>query len=160
MKLYMKQKVFSLKQDFDIYDEHQVPYFKVEGKLISLGRQLTLKDAKTGQELAFIKQRLATLMPKMELYRDGQLIATIKKKFTLLKHRYEIEQIGWRIEGDFFGHNYSIIDQEGDTVAVISKKYFAWSDTFEFDVNEEEGELITVIGVILAIDAAMDAAER
>ena len=50
MKLYMKQKVFSLRGDFDIYDENQVPVYSVQGKLMSFGRQLRLYDSATGEE--------------------------------------------------------------------------------------------------------------
>ena len=47
MKLYMKQKLFSLKQDFNIYDHNQTPLFRVSGKLFSVGRQLRIYDALT-----------------------------------------------------------------------------------------------------------------
>lgn len=52
----MKQKLFSLKQDFNIYDHNQTPLFRVSGKLFSVDRQLRIYDALTNEELAYVKE--------------------------------------------------------------------------------------------------------
>lgn len=161
MKLYMKQKVFSLRQNFDIYDENQVSIFKVESKLISLGRQSTIYDSQTQKELAFVKQKLMALSTTVDVFINDQQVTRIKQRFlTLFKPKFDIQNLGWTIEGDFWGYNYTIRDHEGDVVATIRKKILSWSDTYEFDINENEADLILVMAVIIAVDIAKDAAER
>lgn len=159
MKLYMKQKVFSFKQDFNIYDENQQPVFHVKGKLFSWGRQLSIQNATTGEELAFIKQRVFNFLTKMDIFREDQLVATVAQKFTFFKPSFEIREIGWEIEGDFWGYNYVIKEDKGNEIAHIRQKVFAWSDTFEFEIDETEVDVVTVMAVILAIDANRDAGE-
>lgn len=160
MKLYMKQKMFSLRGDFAIYDANQVPIYKVEGKLMALARQLRLLDGETGEELAFVKQQLFTLMPKMFVFFQGEQIAAISKKFTFLKPSYEISEIGWSIEGDYWAHDYTIYDANGQVVADLNKKMFSWSDTFEINIVQEDIEPAMVVAVVLAIDAVMDASNN
>lgn len=157
MKLYMKQKVFSIKQDFDILDVNQRPVYHVVGKLFSFGRQLTIYDSKTDHQLAQVKQKLLSLTPTMEVYVGGRLLCTIRKKITFFKPRYEVSHLDWQIEGDFFAHDYVILERDGTIVADIKKKFFSWSDTFEFNIIYEDIDPVSVVAVILAIDLAMDA---
>lgn len=160
MKLYMKQKVFSLRGDFDIYDEHQVPVYSVQGKLMSFGRQLRLYDSATGEELAHIKQQVMTLLPKMHVFYQNERIATISKKLTFFKQQYDIDTLGWSVEGDFFAHDYTVFDAQGRTVADINKKYLSWSDSFEVNIVQDEIDPAMVIAIVLAIDCAMDASQN
>ncbi|MRI82280.1 hypothetical protein GIY11_09700 [Aerococcaceae bacterium DSM 109653] len=160
MKLYMKQKVFSLRGDFDIYDENQVPVYSVQGKLMSFGRQLRLYDSATGEELAHIKQQVMTLLPKMHVFYQNERIATISKKLTFFKQQYDIDTLGWSVEGDFFAHDYTVFDAQGRTVADINKKYLSWSDSFEVNIVQDEIDPAMVIAIVLAIDCAMDASQN
>lgn len=160
MKLYMKQKVFSLRGDFDIYDENQVPVYSVQGKLMSFGRQLRLYDSATGEELAHIKQQVMTLLPKMHVFYQNERIATISKKLTFFKQQYDIDTLGWSVEGDFFAHDYTVFDAQGRVVADINKKYLSWSDSFEINIVQDEIDPAMVIAIVLAIDCAMDASQN
>lgn len=160
MKLYMKQKVFSLRGDFDIYDENQVPVYSVQGKLMSFGRQLHLYDSATGEELAHIKQQVMTLLPKMQVFYQNERIATISKKLTFIKQQYEIDTLGWSVEGDFFAHDYTVFDAQGRVVADINKKYLSWSDSFEVSIVQDDIDPAMVIAIVLAIDCAMDASQN
>ena len=153
MKLYMKQKVFSLKDRFTIMDAFGQDRYFVEGKMISVGKKLYIKDSE-GNELAFVKQVVLTLMPKFAVEIDGQDVAVIRKKFSL-KPKYEIDGPGWEVQGDFFGHDY-VITENGAPVVSIHKKWMAWGDAFELDVADERREVLAV-AVVLAIDAVMDA---
>lgn len=156
----MKQKVFSLRGDFDIYDENQVPVYSVQGKLMSFGRQLRLYDSATGEELAHIKQQVMTLLPKMHVFYQNERIATISKKLTFFKQQYDIDTLGWSVEGDFFAHDYTVFDAKGKVVADINKKYLSWSDSFEVNIVQDEIDPAMVIAIVLAIDCAMDASQN
>lgn len=156
MKFYMKQRLFSIRQSFDIFDASENPIFHVEGKLLSFGRQQTLFDVKTGEALVEIKQKLLRLMPTMEINYQGKTVATIKQEITFFKPRYVVPELGWTVQGDFLAHDYDIFDQQGKVVASINKKFLAWSDTFEFDIQQDDVPFIIVVGVILGIDLTMD----
>lgn len=153
MKLYMKQKVFSIKDKFTIQDETGADKYFIEGKLISLGKKLTVKDS-AGNELALVKQKLISFMPKFTVEMGGNEVAIIKKKVTAFKPKYIIEGPNWEVSGDFFGHDY-VITEGGAPVVSIHKKWMAWGDTFELDVVDESREVLAM-AVVLAIDCVMD----
>ena len=156
MKLYLKQKVFSWKDKSTIKDENGDDKYFVEGKVLSIGKKLTVFDTNQN-EVAFIRQKVATIMPKFFVEINGEQVAQIVKKFTLLKPKYVVEGPGWTIQGNFSAHDYSINDGEKQ-IAVIHKQWMTWGDTFEIDIADEKDEII-ILGVVLAIDAVMDDAE-
>ena len=84
MKYFVKQKIFSIGEKYEIYDENSVVKYRVEGAVFSLGEKFKLYD-ENGNMLYQVNQEIWTFMPKFHLVKDGQIIASIKKKFTLLK---------------------------------------------------------------------------
>lgn len=153
MQLYMKQKVFSWNDKFSIQNSFGEDKYYVEGKLISIGKKLRIYDT-AGRELAFVNQKVVSFMPKFSVEINGEEVAVIKKKFTLLKPKYIVEGLGWEVEGDFFGHDYTITEN-GTPVVSIHKKWMAWGDTFELNIADDSREVLT-LAVVLAIDAVMD----
>ena len=156
MQLYMKQKVFSWKDKFTITDSVGEDKYYVEGKAISMGKKLRIFDTQ-GNELAFVNQKVFSFMPKFAVEIDGEQVALIRKKFSFLKPKYEIDGLGWEIQGDFLGHDYVITENENPIVS-IHKKWMTWGDTFELDNSDEKHEVLAV-AVVLAIDAVMDSQE-
>ena len=154
MKLYLKQKVFSWKDQGTVKDENGNDKYYIEGKVFSLGKQLTVRDANQN-DVAFIKQKVLTLLPRFFVEMNGEQVAEIVKKISFLKQKYVINGPDWEVEGDFFAHDYSIVDGEKQ-IAVIHKKWMTWGDTFEIDINNEKDEVL-ILALVLAIDAVMDA---
>ena len=152
----MKQKLFSLKQDFNIYDHNQTPLFRVSGKLFSVGRQLRIYDAITNEELAYVKESPFRFLTHLKVYKGNDYIATIQQKMTLFKTKMTIEDIGWTIQGDFLGWQYVITDEKNQTIAEVKAKMLSWSDTFEITIDDTQVDPIIVLAIILAIDTIRD----
>ena len=153
MRLYMKQKVFSLKQKTSVYDENQNELYYIEAKVISVGRKMTLYDNNMN-ELAFIRQKAVSFLPKFFVEINGEVVCTIVKKFTFLKQKYEIQGKDWQIEGDFMAHDYNIVSGSR-IVATIHKKWLSWGDAYEIDIDDGE-DVVTALATVLAIDAVLD----
>ncbi|MFT4147080.1 MAG: LURP-one-related family protein [Mobilitalea sp.] len=149
MKLYIKQKVFSWKDRFTVKDESGADRYFVEGELFSWGKKLHVLNA-FGNEEAFIQQKLWSFLPRYEVFINGRLIAEIKKEFTFFKPRYSIEGLNWSVEGDFWDHQYQII-QSGRIVVSIQKEWFTWGDSYGLDIASPQDE-IYALAVVLAID--------
>ena len=79
-------------------------------------------------------------------------LGCISKEFAFFKPKYNIDYNGWRIEGDFWEWDYSIMDRSGLQVAKITKELFHLSDTYVIDVAEERNALSALM-FVLAIDA-------
>ena len=150
MKLLFKQRFFSWFDSYDIYDEAGSTMYVVKGQL-SWGHCLKIFDP-TGSELGMVKQRVFTLPPKFDLYRGATQIGSLKKEFSLFRHRYNLDCNGWHVEGDFFEWDYSIFSAAGQKVAAISKQFFRWTDTYVIDVLNPSDALPALM-LVLAIDA-------
>lgn len=154
MKLYIKQKVFSWADKFSIFDETGNAVFFASGEVFSFGKKLHICDP-SGTEFAFIHQKVFSFLPRYFIARGGSDIAEVVKKFTLFRSQYTVDAFGWFIQGNFTDHNYSITSGRG-TVAVISRKWFTWGDTYEIDIVPGE-DVINVLSVVLIIDAVISA---
>lgn len=152
MRFIMKQKLFSLRDSFEIKDEHEVLAFTAKSKFFSLRKSFQLKDA-DDQNVASIKQQLLAIKPKFLFENSLGQTALLKKHFfPLFSHKFTLfvgnEQI--EITGNILGHEYEFI-QRGDVIAQVSKQWFSWSDTYGVDVASQE-DVWFVISTVIAID--------
>ncbi len=153
MRLYIKQRVLSLRAKFDITDEFGEVRYLVEGEVFTIGRKLHIYDS-SGEEVAFVRQKVMSIMPRFHVFVNGEQIVEILKEFTFLKPRYHIIGKGWVVEGDLLQHDYSIMS-DGEEIAKVHKVWMSWGDSFELDITDSHDE-VGLIAVILAIDAVMD----
>ena len=152
----MKQQVFSWGDKFWIYDPNGNGKYYVEGEVFSFGKKLHVYDA-NGQEIVYIEQKLLTFLPKYEIYTPEGLVAEVVKDFSFFKQKYEVNGPGWVVEGDFFDHEYQIIDGNG-VIAAVSKEWFTFGDAYEIQVADNVKESF-VLAIVLVIDACL-AAQR
>ncbi len=150
MKLLFKQRMFSWFDSYDIYDEAGETAYVVKGQL-SWGHCLKIFDA-AGHEIATVKERILTWLPKFEMYLGERYMGCISKELTFFKPKYNIDCNGWHIEGSFMEWDYSILDSAGREIATVSKELFRWTDTYVIDVRDPKDALCALM-LVLAIDA-------
>lgn len=153
MKLYMKQKVFSWKDKFHIYDEFENEKYYAESEIFTIGKKLHIFDSNQN-EACFIHQKVLSFLPRFFINIQGSDVAEVVKQITFFKQKYEINGLGWNVEGDFFAHDYTIESDAGVTIATISKQWLTWGDTYEIDIPNPNDEILA-LAVVLVIDAAM-----
>lgn len=154
MKLYIKEKVFSWNEQFAVKDENGWDKYYVEGELFSLGKMLHLLNI-NGEEVAFIRQQLFTLMPRYSVSVAGHQIAEIRKEFTFFFQRYVIDGLGWEIEGSVWEHQYEI-RKNGRLIARLDKEWFTWGDSYCLDIADPADEILA-LAVVLTIDCVAEA---
>ena len=150
MKLLFKQRLFSWFDSYDIYNEDGGTAYTVQGQL-SWGHCLKIFDPQ-GNEIGTVKERVLTFLPKFELYMGDRYIGCISKELSFLKPRYEIDCMGWQVEGDFMEWDYRVTDRAGRCVATVSKELFNWTDTYTIEVVDP-GDALAALMLVLAIDA-------
>ena len=154
MKLYIKEKVFSWNERFSVKDENGWDKYFVEGEFLSLGKKLHLLNIH-GEEVAFIQQKLLTLLPRFTVSVAGRQIAEIRKEFTLFFQRFVIDGLGWVVEGSIWEHEYEI-RRNGRPIVYISKEWFTWGDSYVLDILDPADELLA-LAVVLTIDCVAEA---
>ncbi|MBP3411883.1 MAG: LURP-one-related family protein [Oscillospiraceae bacterium] len=150
MRLLFKERMFSWFDSYDIYEESGAVAYTVRGQL-SWGHCLKIFDA-FGNEIATVKERILTFLPKFELYLGDRYAGCVSKEFSFFTPRYNIDCKGWRVQGNFLEWDYQIVDAHGGFIAAISKQLFNWTDTYVIDVPNPQNALYALM-LVLAIDA-------
>lgn len=157
MKLYMKQKVFSWADTFTVKDQLGEDKYSIKGEVFSWGKKLHVYD-RSGREVAFIRQKLWTFMPRYMVSVNGTDVAEIVKEFTFLRPKYSILGPGWDVDGSFWEHDYEVTEN-GRPIVSIRKEWMTWGDTYELDIADAENEVMA-LAVVLAIDCVLDAQQN
>lgn len=152
MGLYIRQRIFSWTDSYDVYDESGEARYEVRAEFFSLGHQIHVYDKRTGQEVGSIHEKLLRFLPTFEIVIGGRLQGTVRKELTFLRPRYQVDYRGWAVEGDLLGWDYRVT-QSGRVVMAISKELLSWSDTYVLRYDNPTDEMPGLL-LVLAIDAA------
>lgn len=153
MKLYVKQKMFSIGDKFTIKDEFGNDKYFAEGKIFSVGHKVRIYDM-NNNEVIYIKQKLMSFLPKYEIYVNGNLAGVLTKKITFLRPKYIIEDSNLELEGDIWEYDYTL--KNGDhEIMNVSKKVLSFSDCYEINIHSDEDELLS-LAVTLAVDCQLE----
>lgn len=152
MELLIRQRVFSWTDTYDVFDASGNAKYFVKGEFFSLGHKIHIYDKESGRELGCVSQRLLTLLPTFDISVNGQVVGTVKKKFTFLTQDYLVDFRGWDVEGDFLGWDYRVTDGNRE-VMDISKQWLSWGDTYTLTFSNPADELPGLL-LVIAIDAA------
>ena len=157
----IREKFFSIGDDFDVLDEDGNKVFHVDGKVLSVRDKVVIEDLH-GQELASVHRHLVSLRPTYEIRIGGETAAEVKKKlFTPFREKFTIDVPGpddLEMRGDLLDHEYTI-ERGGEEVAAVSKRWLTIRDTYAVQVAAGQNPLL-IIGSVLALDLALDREEK
>ena len=156
MKLYIKQKVFSLGEKFSVKDEFGNDKFYVEGSFFSIPKNFTIYDDKQ-KVVARIDKQMFKLFPHYNIKTSNDELV-IKENFSFLRLNFSILNSNWRLQGDFLSHEYSIIDGNRPMMR-LSKHWFTWGDSYELNIADPS-EAIICLCIAVVVDAAIVASQN
>ena len=113
---------------------NELEYF-IKAEFFSFGHVLHVYDT-SGTEVALIREKIFSFLPKFEITVGGNILGTITKQFTFFKENYSIDYKGWSVEGDFLGWDYDIKDNYGACVSAVNKEIF----NFTFQMPKGNGQ--------------------
>jgi uncharacterized protein YxjI len=149
----MRQRMFSIGDDFFIEDDQGRRAFKVDGKALRVRSTLKFEDP-NGRELYKIQEKLARVRDSMTIERsDGGVAAKVHNALiTPLRDRWSIDVPGGEdmsTKGNIVQHEYHI-QQGRNTVATISKKWFRVRDSYGVEIAPgQDDALILAITVVI-----------
>ena len=162
MRFHIRERAWSLTEAFVVRDDAGQPVFEVRGKFFHIGDDLVMFDIRTGQELVHIKQRLLSLLPHYEIYRNGQLWASMHEQFGLFGERFKIEGANgmiFHVDGDIWNWNFSVSDDNGNLLAQIGRQFSLFRDSYAVDVAQGV-DAPFVIALAIVIDMVREHHER
>ncbi|MEW2143246.1 LURP-one-related family protein [Micromonospora vinacea] len=153
----IRERFFSIGDDFDVLDEHGAKVFHVDGKVLSVRNKVVIEDA-SGQEVATLHRHLVALRPTYEIRIGGEKAAEVRKKLlTPFRDKFTIDVPGpddLEMKGDLLDHEY-VIERDGTEVAAVSKRWLTIRDTYAVQVTAGVDPLL-IIGSVLALDLALN----
>jgi len=153
MRYAVREKIFSIGDDFWITDDQENRVFLVDAKTLRLRETLELKDG-AGEVVAIVRKKLMAMRETMEIERDGAAAATVRKALVSpLHHRSVVELAdGGQLEavGNILDKEFEIQDG-GRTLARISRAWFRIRDTYGVEVAPGEDDVL-----LLAVAVALD----
>lgn len=151
----IKEKFWSWGNKFSITDADEQLAFYVAGKAFSWGDQLSFQDA-SGNELAFISQKLLSWKPRYQITVDGSIFAEVVKEWTWFNKKFTLDVPGpndYTIDGSFWEHEFTF-QRSGRAVAKVSKKYWAWTDSYGVDIIDDEDD-VSILCACIVIDQVL-----
>lgn len=149
----MREKIFSIGDDFWIENNRGERVFKVDGKALRARETMIIED-ETGAELCKIQEKMLRVRETMEIERHRDTLATVKKaRIAPLRERYSVDVRhgdDLEVQGNIVDHEYTI-ERGREKIAEVSKRWFRVRDTYGVEVAPGQDDAL-----ILAITACLE----
>jgi uncharacterized protein YxjI len=150
----MRQRMFSIGDDYWIQTASGQRAFKVDGKALRVRKTLIVQGP-GGQELYKIQEKLVTIRDTMDIEGPSGVIATVKKAMiTPLRERFTVHLASggeWDVQGNITDHEYEI-SGPGGKVGEVAKRWFRVADTYGIEVAPGQDDAL-VVAVAIVIDS-------
>ncbi|MFJ6573909.1 LURP-one-related/scramblase family protein [Streptomyces sp. NPDC091292] len=157
MKLLVRDRLLGFGEDYWIEDERGDKIFLVDGKAMRLRDTFQLKDRR-GRTLIDIHQKMFALRDTMVIERDGEPLATLRRKrLSLLRNHYRVtlvEGTELDVSGKILDREF-VIEYDGEVLAVVSRRWLRLRETYGVDIVREDADPALIIAVtVCAINLA------
>ena len=150
----IRQKLFSIGDDFWIENQDGQKVFKVDGKALRLRKTLDFENL-NGDKLCQIQERWLPIKETMEIEdAHGKQMAVVKKALiTPLRDKWDVkvkDGPDLDVQGDILDHEYAI-KHGWNKVAEVSKKWFRLTDTYGVEIDKGQNDIL-ILAIAIAID--------
>ncbi|BCL79904.1 UDP-N-acetylenolpyruvoylglucosamine reductase [Ktedonobacteria bacterium brp13] len=156
MRYHLRERAWSITEDFLVRDDRGQAIFEVRGRFFHIGDNLVLLDRSSGQNLVEIKQRLISLLPSYDIYRQGQHWANVHEQLHLFGgERFKVEgengQV-FHIQGNLWDWSFTITDNAGNLWATVGRQFSLFRDSYAVDVvSGVDAPFIIALAVVIEL---------
>ena len=156
MKVYIKNKFWSIGGGSSVVNENKEDVFKVKGRAFSITRVKYVCDLEGNRLFKIRNKWFNWFIHKAYIYdANKHMIATVKDKWFNVNQEYFV--MGYKdeikIQGKFFGLTTQIL-KNGEVIGTIRRQITFINDAFELEANEQD--LPFLIALVIAIDNITD----
>ncbi|MFG2652840.1 LURP-one-related/scramblase family protein [Streptomyces sp. NPDC048436] len=153
MKLLVRERLLGIGDDYWIEDDQGRKVFLVDGKAMRLRETFELKDME-GRVLVDIRAKMMTLRDTMVIEREGEELATVKRKrLSLLRNHYRVALVDGTeldVSGKILDREFAI-EYDGELLADISRRWFRVRDTYGLHVTREDADPALLLAVAVCV---------
>ena len=147
MVFYLQEELFSF-DHFDIWDERKHACFQVDREFLTWGRTLHVRDMQ--DRLCATVHHVPFSIPSCFELELAERTLELQRNFAFFSRSYSVEALGWEVEGNFMGVDYTIT-QDGREVAHIEKAWPAFHDCYRLEIADG-ADAMAALCIVLAID--------
>jgi uncharacterized protein YxjI len=140
MRFHIKERAWTLREEFIVRDQGGQPVFKVQGKFFHIGDNLRIIDLYSNAEVAHIKQHIIAITPHYEIYQNGAHWASLHENLLhLFGERFKITLADgeiYHIQGNIWNWDFAVSDSQGNLLAQISKRISLFRDSYAVEVAQ------------------------
>ncbi|MDR3083238.1 MAG: LURP-one-related family protein [Streptomyces sp.] len=153
MRFLVRDRLLGFGDDYWIEDQHGNKVFLVDGKAMRLRDTFQIKD-RQGRVLIDIHQKMFALRDTMIIERDGDPLATIRRKrLSLLRNHYRVllaDGTELDVSGKILDREFAV-DLDGELLAQISRRRLHVRETYGVDIVRDEADPALVIAVAVCV---------
>ncbi|MET9441313.1 LURP-one-related family protein [Streptomyces sp. NPDC006610] len=153
MRYLVRDRLLAFGDDYWIENDSGDKVFLVDGKAMRLRDTFELKDSE-GRVLIDIRQKMFALRDTMVVERDGEPLATVRRKrLSLLRNHYRVTLVDGTeldVSGRILDREF-VIEYDGEPLAVISRRWLHVRETYGVDVVREDADPALLIAVTVCV---------
>jgi len=153
MRYLVRDRLLGFGDDYWIEDDRGNKVFLVDGKAMRLRDTFELKDTH-GRVLIDIHQKMFALRDTMIIERDGDPLATIKRKrLSLLRNHYRVSLVDGTeldVSGKILDREFAV-DYDNELLAQISRRWLHVRETYGVDVVREDADPALLIAAAVCV---------
>ncbi|MFV8184938.1 LURP-one-related/scramblase family protein [Streptomyces sp. AF1B] len=153
MRFLVRDRLLGIGDDYWIEDEHGNKVFLVDGKAMRIRDTFEIKDAQ-GRVLIDIDQKMFALRDTMVIEREGEALATIRRKrLSLLRNHYRVTLVDGTeldVSGKILDREFAV-EYDGELLAVISRRWLHVRETYGVDVVRDDADPALLIAVAVCV---------
>ncbi|EMF52696.1 MULTISPECIES: LURP-one-related family protein [Streptomyces] len=153
MRFLVRDRLLGIGDDYWIEDEHGRKAFLVDGKAMRLRDTFELKDTQ-GRVLIDIRRKMFAVRDTMVVERDGEPLATVRRKrLSLLRNHYRVSLADGTeldVSGKILDREF-VVEYDGELLAHISRRWLRVRETYGLDVVRDDADPALLIAVTVCV---------
>ncbi|MFJ8937678.1 LURP-one-related/scramblase family protein [Streptomyces sp. NPDC102365] len=153
MRFLVRDRLLGFGDDYWIEDEQGRKAFLVDGKAMRLRDTFELKD-RQGRVLIDIHKKMLALRDTMVVERDGEPLATIRRKrLSLLRNHYRVtlaDGTELDVSGKILDREF-VVEYDGELIALISRRWLRVRETYGVEVVRDDADPALLIAVAVCV---------
>ncbi|NYV74407.1 LURP-one-related/scramblase family protein [Streptomyces sp. UH6] len=154
MRLVVRERLVAVGDDYWIEDENGNKVYLVDGKAMRLRETFELKHGRTEEVLLVIRKKVVALRATMAIERDGEPLATVRRKsLSLLRNHYKVTMADGTeldVSGKIADREFAV-EHRGELLAVISRRWLTLRDTYGIDVVRDDADPALLAAVTICV---------
>ena len=148
MKYYLKENFRFLYADGQLYDEDDNIAYEFQNQTLMFP-QIDLY--RNGEAVGHIKKRFSWFLEKYDIYHYDNYVDSLNQQFRFFRSELILERLNWTVKGDFFSWHYEILNEYGELIARVDQELFRLTQRFFIEIFDERNEDLVIL-IVLAIN--------